>query len=151
MGRMHSNTSGKAGSTKPANKNKASWITHTPKVVEQLILKLSKSEKNTSEIGIILRDTYGIPNVKSVTGKKITQILKDNKMAPELPENLRALILRHIKLIKHMESNNHDMTAKRGAELTESKIHRLVKYYRRTGKLPADWKYDKSKAKLLVA
>lgn len=151
MGRMHSKKHGKAGSVKPVKKTNPTWVSHKAKVVEQLIIKLAKSEKNTSEIGIILRDTYGIPNVKIVTGKKITQILKDNKLAPEMPENLRALIVRHINLMKHMENNNHDKTAKRGAELTESKINRLVKYYRRTGKLPADWKYDKAKAKLLVA
>lgn len=148
---MHSGKRGKAGSTKPVKKTNPTWVTHKDKVVEQLILKLAKSEKTTSEIGIILRDTYGIPNVKVVTGKKITQILKENKAAPELPENLRALIVRHINLMKHMETNNHDKTAKRGAELTESKINRLVKYYKRTSKLPADWKYDRAKAKLLVA
>ena len=151
MARMHSRTRGKAGSTKPVKKTNPTWVSHNSKVVEQLIIKLAKSEKTTSEIGIILRDTYGIPSVRSVTGKKVTKILKENKLNPELPENLRALIVRHINLMKHMESNNHDKTAKRGAELTESKINRLVKYYRRMNKLPANWKYDKSKAKLLVA
>lgn len=148
---MYSRKRGKAGSTKPVKKTTPTWVSHKSKVVEQLILKLAKSEKTTSEIGIILRDTYGIPSVRAVTGKKINQILIENKAEPALPENLRALIVRHINLMKHMESNNHDKTAKRGAELTESKINRLVKYYRRTSKLPANWKYDKAKAKLLVA
>ncbi|MBU2589391.1 MAG: 30S ribosomal protein S15 [Nanoarchaeota archaeon] len=151
MARMYSRKRGKAGSTKPVKKTTPTWVSHKSKVVEQLILKLAKSEKTTSEIGIILRDTYGIPSVRAVTGKKINQILIENKAEPALPENLRALIVRHINLMKHMESNNHDKTAKRGAELTESKINRLVKYYRRTSKLPANWKYDKAKAKLLVA
>ena len=34
--------------------------------------------------------------------------------------------------------------------LTESKINRLVKYYKKTGKLSKTWVYDKDKAKLLV-
>ena len=60
------------------------------------------------------------------------------------------LIKRRINLTTHRESNKQDMTAKRGFQLTESKINRLVKYYKSTGKLPADWKFDRSKAKLLV-
>ena len=42
------------------------------------------------------------------------------------------------------------MTAKRGFQLTESKINRLVKYYKKTNKMPKDWKFDRAKAKLLV-
>jgi small subunit ribosomal protein S15 len=34
--------------------------------------------------------------------------------------------------------------------LTESKIKRLVKYYRRTKKLPKDWRYDPEQAVLII-
>ena len=37
-----------------------------------------------------------------------------------------------------------------GLLLTESKIHRLVKYYKNTGRLPPEWKFDQSKAKLVI-
>jgi small subunit ribosomal protein S15 len=32
----------------------------------------------------------------------------------------------------------------------ESKIHRLVKYYREKGKVPAGWAYDPETAALLI-
>ena len=150
MARMHSRKRGKAGSTKPVKKVKPTWVEQKPKVVEALILKLAKAGHTTSEIGIMLRDAYGVPDVKAITGKKIMQILAENKLAPNLPENLTALIKRHIDLMKHIEGNKRDKTANRGAQLTESKINRLVKYYKRKGALAADWKYDKAKAKLLV-
>ena len=49
-----------------------------------------------------------------------------------------------------MEKNKKDYVAKRGLQLTESKIKRLTKYYKRVGKLPENWKYDREKVKLLV-
>ena len=42
------------------------------------------------------------------------------------------------------------MPAKRGLELTESKIRKLVKYYKKTKKLESDWKYDPDKIRLLI-
>jgi len=150
MARMHSRKKGKSGSVKPVKKTKPSWVNYKPKEVEQLVVKLAKSEKSPSQIGIILRDVYGIPSVKSVTKKSILKILTENKLAPKLPENLTALIKKHVKLMKHYENNKHDKTSLRGMQLTESKIKRLIKHYKRTKKLPQNWIYEKRKAKLLI-
>ena len=49
-----------------------------------------------------------------------------------------------------MGENRKDQTAKRGLELTNSKIQRLVKYYKSSGKLAADWKYDSKKMRFYV-
>ncbi len=150
MARMHSRKKGKSRSKKPARKVKPIWVGYTPKETEQLVLKLARAKKTTSEIGIILRDSYGIPNVKQVTNKSITKILKENKLAPELPYDMQALIKKSIAISKHRESNRKDMTAKRGMQLTESKILRLAKYYKRTKRLPQEWTFDSTKAKLLL-
>jgi hypothetical protein len=45
-----------------------------------------------SQIGVLLRDSHGIAQVKTVTGNKILRILKGNGLAPELPEDLWFLI-----------------------------------------------------------
>ena len=147
---MHSRKKGKSGSTRPEVRKKQAWVKYSIKEVEALIVKLGKQEKTASEIGLILRDSYGIPDVKAMTKKKITQILKENKLGTELPEDLINLIKKHIDLTAHRGTNRQDMTAKRGFQLTESKINRLVKYYKKKGQLPAEWKFDRSKAKLLV-
>ena len=42
------------------------------------------------------------------------------------------------------------MTVLRGLQITESKINKLAKYYRREGVLPEDWKFDRKTAKLLI-
>ncbi len=150
MARRYSGKHGKHGSKKPVNKAKPSWVSYADKEIEQLVVKLAKSGKSSSEIGLILRDSYGIPDVHVMTGKKIGHIIEENKLTPNIPEDLISLMKREISLMKHLEKNKHDMTAKRGLQITESKIHRLSKYYKRINKLPAGWKYDKESIKLII-
>ena len=147
---MHSRAKGKSSSKKPLDTTKPLWVRYREKEVEMLIAKLAKEDLSSSEIGIILRDSYGIPNIKQVTGKKIQQILKEKNLLKEVPEDLKALIKRALMIRKHMENNKQDMTAKRGLQLTESKINRLVKYYKTNKKLPAEWKYDPETAKMFI-
>jgi len=150
MARRYSGKHGKHGSKKPVNKAKPTWVSYADKEIEQLVVKLAKAGKTTSQIGLMLRDSYGIPDVKVITGKKITKIVEENKLLPNIPEDVTALMKKEISLMKHLEKNKHDMTAKRGLQLTESKIHRLSKYYKRINKLPKDWKYDKESIKLII-
>ncbi len=146
MARMHSRAKGQSGSKKPIKKTVPSWIRHKPKEVELLIGKLGKEGLTASSIGLIMRDSYGIPDVKTLTDKSITKILAEKNLVPEVPEDLRSLIRKAVLVRKHLEENHHDMPAKRGLQLTESKINRLVKYYKKSGKLPVTWKYDPKKA-----
>jgi small subunit ribosomal protein S15 len=148
MAKMHSRKKGKAGSKKPANP--AKWVTYKGKEVERLVVKLRSEEKNASDIGMILRDQYGIPSVKDVAGKTVMQILEENNLLLKIPEDLLNLLKRAVNLKEHMGKNKKDYTSKHGLELLESKIRRLVKYYVRNKKLPAGFKYEPEKAKLLV-
>ena len=102
-------------------------------------------------IGIILRDQCGIPLAKPILGKKITKVLEEKGLAPEIPEDLQALIRRALRIRRHLETHRKDLHSRRGLQLIESKIHRLAKYYRRVGKLPPDWKYDPKRAELLAS
>ena len=150
MARMYSRKKGKSSSKKPLVKTKQSWLRYRPKETEMLVVKMAKEGKTASMIGLVLRDSYGIPDVKTITEKSITQILKEKKLAPKIPEDLMALIKKSIAIRKHREENKQDMTSLRGLQLTESKIKRLVKYYKKTKKLPVDWKYDRRKVSLFV-
>jgi hypothetical protein len=44
--------------------------------VEENICKFAKKGLTPSQIGVILRDSHGIAQVKSVTGSKILRVLK---------------------------------------------------------------------------
>ena len=150
MARMHSGKHGKSGSTKPVRKTPPSWLKYKPFEVEKLVVKLAKEGKTSSQIGIILRDSYGIPSVKAVTSKKVYQIMSENKVIKDLPEDLRNLIKKVIETDTHMLKNRKDTSANRGIQLTESKIRRLVEYYKRTGIIPESWKYTRDQAKFLL-
>jgi small subunit ribosomal protein S15 len=150
MARMHSRDKGKSGSHAPLKKEKPSWIKYANKEIELLVLKYAKEGKSTAQIGLYLRDEYGIPDIKVLIGKTISQVLAEKNIKKELPDDLMALIKKSIMIRKHMEENHKDMTGKRGLQLTESKIKRLVKYYKRTKVLDTKWKYDPEKVKLIV-
>ncbi len=126
------------------------WVTYSDEEIEEMILKFNREGKSTSEIGIILRDQYGIPSTKTVLGAKITEILKDNGTEFEYPEDLLNLIKRAVNIREHLEENPKDLHSKRGLMIIESKIRRLVKYYTRNNVLPEGWRYDPKTAALLV-
>lgn len=146
---MYSRKKGKSGSTKPL-KNIPSWAPYKGTEVEKLIVKYAKLGKSTSEIGTFLRDSYGIHSVKALTKKKINAVLAENNLEKHLPEDLLNLIKKLIAVKQHFEKNKHDMTSKRGLLLTGSKIRRLVKYYKRTKKLSADWQLDMNRLKMYL-
>ena len=146
---MHSRKKGKSGSSKP-EKSTPSWAPYKDKEVEKLVVKYAKVGKTASEIGMILRDSYGVPSVKAATKKTINAIIKENKMSKDLPEDLLNLIKKLIAVKAHFEKNNHDMTSKRGIQLTSSKILRLVKYYKKAGHLSEEWKLDMNRLKMYL-
>lgn len=148
MARMHSRKRGASGSKKPIKP--ANWVTYDAKEVERLILKMRKEGVATAMIGMTLRDQYGIPSVKAVTGKTIKKILKENEASTELPEDLVNLLRKAVNLRNHMEKSKKDYTSKHGLQNLESKIRRLGKYYIKRKELPEDWKYDAERAKLII-
>ena len=150
MARMHSRAKGKSGSTRPLKAAIPSWVRYKPKEVELLVAKLRKEKHEPSQIGIVLRDIYGIPSVKLITKKSINSILKDKDLLTEIPEDLMNLMKKNIELRRHLEENKKDMVGKRGLQLTESKIKRLIKYYKKSKRLSEDWSYDPDKVRLLI-
>jgi len=150
MARMHTRKRGRAGSKKPSTKTAPKWVRYKKDEIEKLVLKLTNEGNSSAKIGLILRDQFGIPSVKLITGKNISQIMKENKVYPKYPEDLFNLLKQAINLRKHLEKNKRDYTSKRGLELIESKIRRVGKYYVKIGALPEDWQYDPEQAKLLI-
>ena len=71
-------------------------------------------------------------------------------MKPGLPEDLAALLKRVVHLQQHLERHPKDLSNRRGLNLIESKIRRRAHYYRRQGRLPADWRYSSATAALMV-
>lgn len=135
---------GKSHSTRPARMEPPKWVNYSQEELENLVINLARKGNPPSIIGLILRDQYGIPLVKNITGKSITDILKENNLISEIPEDLNNLVRRAEIIKKHLEEHPKDKSSKRGLQLTEAKIWRLSKYYRARGILPLNWKYEYS-------
>ncbi|MFT4326633.1 MAG: 30S ribosomal protein S15 [Candidatus Woesearchaeota archaeon] len=148
MARMHSGAKGKSGSKVPAEKS--TFAKMEKKELEMLITKLAKEGKTSAEIGLILRDVYGVPSVKDILGVKVYSFMKEKGHVKKMPEDLRALMIRSFDLRKHVESNNQDKVAKRGIKLTDSKINRLVKFYKEQGVIEADFRYRPAELNLYI-
>ncbi|NVM01874.1 MAG: 30S ribosomal protein S15 [Candidatus Helarchaeota archaeon] len=150
MARMHARKKGKSGSKRPPRPTLPDWCNRSPEEVEDVIIRLSKEGKSKSMIGMILRDSYGVPFTRLITGKTVSVILKERDLLPELPDDILNLIKKAVNLRKHLEEHPKDLTSKRGLTLIESKIRRLAKYYRRKGILEPRWKYDYRNAAMLI-
>ena len=141
MARIHAHTRGKSHSVRPTSKNSPPWLTSSPAEISSIVLQLSKEGLSPSTIGIKMRDEYGIPLVKNITDKTITQIRNENGIKEEMPEDLHQLVQKALALQRHLRSHNTDHRNVRSLELIEAKIHRLSRYYKRNEKIPKDWKY----------
>lgn len=137
---------GKSSSTKPLSNKPPSWVMHGSKETIILVKKLAKQGHPPSKIGLILRDNYGIPDVKAVTGKSISKLIEKE----ELPEDLINIIKRLIQLKKHLEKNKKDKHSKKSFETASARIRIMIKYYKKIGKLPEDWKFKLEEAEKLI-
>ena len=150
MARVYSGKKGKAGSKRPAVKTKPKWVKQTPEEIEQLILELAKSKNSSAMIGTILRDRYGIPDIKLIIGKTVSHVMRENKQYPDFPEDLLNLFKKSVTVREHLKLNKSDKHTLRGLSNLEAKIRRLIKYYSREGRIPKDFTYDYQKVRLLV-
>jgi small subunit ribosomal protein S15 len=141
LARLYTSKRGKSGSTRPISKKAPTWCKYTPEEVEALVLKLSREGNSPSTIGMLMRDRYAVPLVKSLTGKNVQELLQTAKQAGALPEDLSALLKKADHVRRHLEKNRKDYVNKRSLAMVESKIHRLVKYYRAKGQLRPEWEY----------
>jgi len=143
MSRMHSDGRGSSGSDNPVNKKVPRWTDYEEEEVVDLVLKLREEGLQPAQIGVKLRDQYGIPDVKTLTGKKITEILEEEGKAPDTPEDLQNLIDKAENIQEHLEDNPNDRDAERRLELVETKIRKVAEYHRSEGNIEEGWKYER--------
>ncbi|XP_060564021.1 small ribosomal subunit protein uS15 [Ruditapes philippinarum] len=150
MGRMHNPGKGISQSALPYRRSVPTWLKLTSEDVQEQIFKLAKKGLTPSQIGVILRDSHGVAQVRFVTGNKILRILKGKGLASDIPEDLYYLIKKAVNIRKHLERNRKDKDAKFRLILVESRIHRLARYYKTKRVLPPTWKYQSATAAAMV-
>jgi small subunit ribosomal protein S13e len=81
MGRLHSNGKGISASAIPYSRTPPSWLKTTPEQVVDQICKLAKKGATPSQIGVVLRDSHGIAQVKVVTGMSKLECAPGNPLS----------------------------------------------------------------------
>ena len=148
MGRLHTHNHGKAHSIRPIESKFSSWVKQDTKEIEDLVIKYTKDGLTPSQIGIKLRDQHAIPLVKPIINKTISDILDQNDLKNEIPEDLNNIVTKAVGLQKHLKSNKNDRRNIRSLELIEAKVHRLSMYYKKIGRISKNWKYKSVIAQL---
>merc|ERR1740125_7380 len=147
---MHTPGHGIARRALPYRRTPPSWNKLDSEQCQNEILKLAKKGLTPSQIGVVLRDSQGVPQVQFITGSKILRILRTLGVAPELPEDLYHLIKKAVNMRKHLEINRDDTGSKFRLIRGGSRIHRLSRYYKTQAVLPPTWKYQSQTASALV-
>jgi small subunit ribosomal protein S13e len=71
MGRLHSNGKGISASAVPYSRSVPTWFKSSPEQIVDNICKLAKKGATPSQIGVVLRDSHGVAQVKVVTGESM--------------------------------------------------------------------------------
>ena len=143
MAKLYARRRGRARSKRLYRTSPPKFVKLTPQEIENIIIELARKGEPPAKIGLILRDQYGVPSVRQVLGKKLCEVLKENNLLPDIPEDLMNLIKKALRIRKHLLQHRKDMRAKRSLQLTESKINRLIDYYRNKKRLPPGFSYYK--------
>ncbi len=153
MARMHARRRGSSSSDAPAADDPPEWSDVDPERIEDRVVELAEQGHSPSEIGLKLRDEgvtgTPIPDIKAATGKKVTEILEEHDTAPDLPEDLRNLMEQAVRLREHVNEHPQDHRNRRALQNTESKVRRLVDYYR-GDELDEDFTYSYDTATQLL-
>ena len=142
---MHTRRRGQSGSDKPAADEPTEWSDVDVDAIEDRVVELKEQGFSPSQIGMKLRDEgvqgTPVPDVKLATGKKLTEILEENDATDDIPEDLRSLMVRAIRLRDHVKEHPQDASNQRALQNAESKVRRLVDYYR-GDEIAEDFKYE---------
>lgn len=153
MARMHTRRRGSSGSDRPAADEPPEWSDVDADAIEERVVELAEQGHDPSVIGLTLRDEgvqgVPIPDVKLATGKKVTEILEENDSRADIPEDLRNLLERAVRLNEHMDNNPGDHQNKRALQNAESKVRRLVSYYQGDA-IAEDFEYSYETAQRLL-
>ena len=119
-----------------------------PNEIKNVIISLWKEGKTNSEIGRILKEKYGIKDVRNILGKRLSKFLLENGIKEYIPEDLIFLFRKINRLLRHLEENKHDTCAKKSLEELELRVKSLIKYYIKKKKLPTNFSYSREIVKM---
>ena len=120
MARIHARRRGIASSVRPFRQEVPEWSNTDVQEIEKKIIELRKAGLSCAEIGLVLRDKFGVPNVKLVTGKRVNAIVRENDFDTDISDDLRNLMPNALGMRKHLAEIKKALPNKRLLQLTGS-------------------------------
>jgi small subunit ribosomal protein S15 len=148
LARLHTRKHGKSKSRKPAQADVR--LDADKAKVEKAILEYSKEGLSAAAIGQRIKEKHDAGYLKPLLGKRLNQFLMEKGTKKTIPDDMMALMRKAVGMHKHLDANKRDVYGRLRLARVEAKIWRLSKYYRESGKLPVDWKYDPAQAALMI-
>ena len=148
MARLHTRRHGQSKSKKPTEDKVQNTVEQQK--AEELILDYQKQGMRQAMIGQVLKDKHSVGYLKPLLGKRLGAFLKEKGLSKELPEDLLDLMRKAVIMHRHLTTNHQDVHNMTRLHRVESKIWRLTKYYKSTGRLPREWRYDPAQAALII-
>ncbi len=103
---------------------KPSWLKLSEDELKVIIKKLA--EKNPpAQIGLILRDQYGVPTTR-VYGKKLAKYLEE--IGIENNSDLKNVEVKLEKIREHLKKHITDKRTKHKLQVSQSKLNAMKKY-----------------------
>ena len=68
MSRIHSGRKGRSGSHRPYPLTKPEWVTASSEEVVAQAVQLAKTGVPAAQVGQNLRDSFGVPSVRAISG-----------------------------------------------------------------------------------
>lgn len=135
---MYSKGHGKSKSRKPFTTAPPTHISE--KEVIEIVINLAKKGNSCSEIGKVLRDNYGVGSIYSMTNSTMLELLKQHNLAPKIPDDVISIEKKCISIYNHLKKETGDKNAFYRLKQKESRLHRLIRYYKSKEILPKDFK-----------
>lgn len=140
MAKMHSSGRGRSESVKPYATTLPTWLDLPVDEIKNEVIRMGNKGISAPEIGMKLRDVYGVGKAKDVLGDDITRFLQKNGVMSTVPPDLQSLVLRANTLRSHLNVYRKDNSAKYRLILVSSRMYRLARYYKRMMRIPGNWK-----------
>jgi len=140
---MYSKGKGLSDSVVPYRLHTLEWKGITQENLIELICDLAKKGLTPSQIGLVIRDTFSIVDLKNITGFNVSRILSMKGITMDVPEDLYHLIKKVKRIKSHLEKYPKDFGNRFKLSQIENHVYRLSVYYKRTKRLPLNWEYKK--------
>jgi small subunit ribosomal protein S15 len=105
--------------------DKPVWLKMTEEELKKLIVELA-DKYQPAQIGLILRDQYGVPTTR-VFGKKLSAYLKE--MGKESNTEIKNVEQKVHIMKEHLKRNVQDKKAKHKIQKANSRLNKMKKYF----------------------